>query len=111
MNTPINGRGAAVAEPNLLLLAVLVFVVALATLSGCANRVDVPEQVKVPLREPCVDPEKRPKPAAILSADDLMALPRYERTLASDRDLRRARAALAEREALIEGCSRLGLPR
>lgn len=84
-------------------------VVAMALASGCATipEIKVPEQVKVPVPVACVDPEQRPKAPPVRDDDELLAMPEYQRTLATWAERLRLKAYAEEAEAVIEGCSRI----
>lgn len=89
-----------------LLLAVLV--AAAAFLAGCARPpVQIPTEVKVEVPVACIRPEERPVRPAVRSEPDLMALGRFQRTLALFSDWLKLKAYVAELEALVEGCARI----
>lgn len=92
-------------KSNLLLLATLV---AILPALGCAHKVEVPREVRVPVPVPCV--AERPLRPALATRDGLLAMPGYARTLAAWRDLKTYERYAAELEALVEGCSRISAP-
>lgn len=93
------------ATPNLLLLAVLAAVAALA--SGCATDLKIPEKVSINVPVPCIKPEDLPQRPALRTEDELMAMDRYQRTLALQSDWKKLQAYRAELEAIAAGCSKI----
>ena len=95
------------AKLNLLLLAVLVCMTALA--AGCASSlpIEVPKEVKVPTPVACVDPARRPPRPQLRTEADLMLMDRGRRTLAMFADWLRLQVYTADLEAVVEGCSRI----
>lgn len=76
--------------------------------SGCASDVArVPDTVRVEVAARCVDPLKIPPRPQVRSVTDLMAMPRFQRTLAAWQDLRRWEVYADQLAALVAGCASL----
>lgn len=91
---------------RVLLLAVIV--AAAVPLASCARSpLEIPAEVKVEVPVPCIPPGGRPARPVARTEDELMALGRFQRTLALWSDWLKLQAYSAELEALVDGCSRL----
>lgn len=78
--------------------------------AGCASTREpaVPREVRVPVPVPCVAREDIPARPEIPGARELLALDRYERTLALWTAHARLERYAAELEAIVEACAREG---
>lgn len=87
----------------LLLGACLAFALAACTTSP----VDVPEKVPVEVPVACIKPADLPARPYLRSADDLLAMDGYRRTLATWSEFLKLQGYAAELEAVVTGCSRI----
>lgn len=78
-------------------------------LASCGGipQVTVPKEVKVQVPVPCVKPDERPKPPAVVDVESLLAMDEGTRTLRVYVDRKRLGLYAAELEAVVEGCSRI----
>jgi hypothetical protein len=98
-----------VVKLNLLLLSALV-AATVPLLAGCEATVPtikVPETVRVEIPVPCIAASQWPQQPRLRTADELMAMDEYSRTLASWSELEKLWGYAPALEALVDGCSRL----
>jgi ABC-type antimicrobial peptide transport system ATPase subunit len=69
--------------------------------------IKVPERVEVEIPVPCIPASQRPQKPALRTADELMAMDEYSRTLGAWSELEKLWGYAPALEALVEGCSRL----
>lgn len=85
----------------------LLIVGACVLISGCTPIAQVPERVLVRVPVPCVDAANVPPRPPVRTQQDLLAMPRFQRTLAAWQDLKRWEAYAEQMAALVSGCAAL----